>query len=135
VNQGFVQMKSVTGFDNAWLFGALYALLVGAVFIGGLRSIAMVTSALVLLMCGIYLAAALLVMLSHYSAIPAALWLIVQSAFTPEASYGGFIGVLIQGFRRAAYSNEAGIGSSPIAHAAAQVKEPVSQGFVGLLEP
>lgn len=135
VNQGFVQMKSVTGFDNAWLFGALYALLVGAVIIGGLKSIARVTSALVPLMCGIYLAAALLVMLSHYSAIPAALWLIVQSAFTPEASYGGFIGVLIQGFRRAAYSNEAGIGSSPIAHAAAQVKEPVSQGFVGLLEP
>jgi AGCS family alanine or glycine:cation symporter len=135
VNQGFVQVKSVTGFDNAWLFGAIYAFLVGAVIIGGLKSIARVTSKLVPLMCGIYLLASLLIMLTHASAIPSALWLIVQGAFTPEAGYGGFIGVLIQGFRRAAYSNEAGIGSSPIAHAAAQTKEPVSQGFVGLLEP
>lgn len=135
VNQGFVQVKTVTGFDNAWLFGAIYAFLVGAVIIGGLKSIARVTSKLVPLMCGIYLLASLLIMLTHASAIPSALWLIVQGAFTPEAGYGGFIGVLIQGFRRAAYSNEAGIGSSPIAHAAAQTKEPVSQGFVGLLEP
>jgi alanine or glycine:cation symporter, AGCS family len=135
VNQGFVQVKTVTGFDNAWLFGAIYALLVAAVIIGGLKSIARVTSRLVPLMCGIYLLAAIIVMATHASAIPSALWLIVQSAFSPEAGYGGFIGVLIQGFRRAAYSNEAGIGSSPIAHAAAQVKDPISQGFVGLLEP
>ena len=135
VNQGFVQVKTVTGFDNAWLFGAIYAILVGAVIIGGLKSIARVTSKLVPLMCGLYLAASMLVMFHHFSAIPAALWLIVQGAFTPEAGYGGFIGVLIQGFRRAAYSNEAGIGSSPIAHAAAKTKDPVSQGFVGLLEP
>jgi AGCS family alanine or glycine:cation symporter len=135
VNQGFVQVKTVTGFDNAWLFGAIYAFLVGAVIIGGLKSIARVTSKLVPLMCGIYLLASVLVMLTHTSAIPSALWLIIQGAFTPEAGYGGFIGVLIQGFRRAAYSNEAGIGSSPIAHAAAQTKEPVSQGFIGLLEP
>jgi alanine or glycine:cation symporter, AGCS family len=135
VNQGFVQVKTVTGFDNAWLFGVIYALLVAAVIIGGLKSIAKVTSRLVPLMCGIYLLAALIVMATHASAIPAAIWLIIQGAFTPEAGYGGFIGVLIQGFRRAAYSNEAGIGSSPIAHAAAQVKNPVSQGFVGLLEP
>jgi len=135
VNQGFVQVKTVTGFDNAWLFGAIYALLVAAVIIGGLKSIARVTSRLVPLMCAIYLLASFIVMATHASAIPAALMLIVQSAFSPEAGYGGFIGVLIQGFRRAAYSNEAGIGSSPIAHAAAQVKDPVSQGFVGLLEP
>lgn len=135
VNQGFVQVKTVTGFDNAWLFGAVYALLVAAVIIGGLKNIARVTSMLVPLMCGIYLVASLIVMATHASAIPSAFWLIINGAFTPEASYGGFIGVLIQGFRRAAYSNEAGIGSSPIAHAAAQVKDPVSQGFVGLLEP
>ncbi|KKO50620.1 alanine glycine permease [Arsukibacterium sp. MJ3] len=135
VNQGFVQVKTVTGFENAWLFGAIYALLVGAVIIGGLKSIARVTSKLVPLMCGIYLIASLIVIFTHASAVPAALWLIVQGAFTPEAGYGGFIGVLIQGFRRAAYSNEAGIGSSPIAHAAAKTKDPVSQGFVGLLEP
>src|SRR5690606_1402577 len=85
VNQGFVQVKTVTGFDNAWLFGAVYAFLVGAVIIGGLKSIARVTSKLVPLMCGIYLLASLIVMLTHASAIPAALWLIIQGAFTPEA--------------------------------------------------
>lgn len=135
VNQGFVQVKTVTGFDNAWLFGVIYALLVAAVILGGIKSIAKVTSKLVPLMCGIYLLAALAVMAQHFSAIPSALWLIIQGAFTPEAGYGGFIGVLIQGFRRAAYSNEAGIGSSPIAHAAAKTNEPVSQGFIGMLEP
>ena len=135
VNQGFVQVKTVTGFDNAWLFGAIYAVLVGAVIIGGIKSIARVTSKLVPVMCGIYLLASLCVMAAHANAIPSALLLIVQSAFSPEAGYGGFIGVLIQGFRRAAYSNEAGIGSSPIAHAAAQTDQPVKQGFVALLEP
>ncbi|WP_333608803.1 alanine/glycine:cation symporter family protein [Arsukibacterium sp.] len=135
VNQGFVQVKTVTGFDNAWLFGIIYALLVGAVIIGGIKSIARVTSKLVPLMCAIYLIAAFVVIGHHLPQIPAALMLIVHSAFAPDAAYGGFIGVLIQGFRRAAYSNEAGIGSSPIAHAAAKTKDPVSQGFVGLLEP
>ena len=135
VNQGFVQVKTVTGFDNAWLFGAVYALLVAAVIIGGIKSIARVTSKLVPFMCAIYLLASLSIMLHHADAIPAAVMLIVQSAFIPEAGYGGVIGVLIQGFRRAAYSNEAGIGSSPIAHAAAQTDKPVKQGFVALLEP
>lgn len=135
VNQGFVQLKTVTGFNNAWLFGAIYAVLVALVIIGGLKSIAKVTSKLVPLMCAIYLFAALGVMAVHLTQIPAAFALIISSAFTPEAGYGGFIGVLIQGFRRAAYSNEAGVGSSPIAHAAAQTKNPISQGFVALLEP
>lgn len=135
VNQGYVQVQTVTGFDQPWVFGALYALLIGVVIIGGIKSIANVTSKLVPMMCAIYLVAALLVIGSHWQAIPSALWLIVHSAFAPDAAYGGFIGVLIQGFRRAAYSNEAGIGSSPIAHAAAKTKDPVSQGFVGLLEP
>ncbi|MBU1309522.1 MAG: alanine:cation symporter family protein [Gammaproteobacteria bacterium] len=135
VNQGFVQVKTVTGFANPWLFGAIYAALVAAVIIGGIKSIARVTSMLVPLMCAVYLLASLCVMAAHASAIPSALLLIVQSAFSPEAGYGGLIGVLIQGFRRAAYSNEAGIGSSPIAHAAAQTDQPVKQGFVALLEP
>lgn len=135
VNQGFVQVKSVTGFDNAWLFGIIYAGLIGAVIIGGIQSIANVTSKLVPAMCAIYLTAAFIVIGYHITEVPAAMLLIVQSAFAPDAAYGGFIGVLIQGFRRAAYSNEAGIGSSPIAHAAAKTKEPISQGFVGLLEP
>lgn len=135
VNQGFVQVKTVTGFDNAWAFGVVYALLVGLVIVGGIKSIARVTSKLVPLMCGIYLLAALIILGLHWQDLPAALWTIVKGAFAPEAAYGGVIGVLIQGFRRAAYSNEAGIGSSPIAHAAAKTNDPVSEGFVGLLEP
>lgn len=135
VNQAFVQVKTVTGYSDPWLFGIVYALLVAVVIIGGIKSIARVTSKLVPTMVAIYLAAALYILGSHFSAIPAALWLIVEQAFYPEAAYGGFIGVLIQGFRRAAYSNEAGVGSAPIAHAAAKVDEPVQQGFVALLEP
>lgn len=135
VNQGFVQVKSVTGFANPWLFGVIYATLIGAVIIGGIKSIAEVTSKLVPAMCAIYLSAAFVVIGHHITDVPAALALIVYSAFAPDAAYGGFIGVLIQGFRRAAYSNEAGIGSSPIAHAAAKTRDPISQGFVGLLEP
>ena len=135
VNQGFVQVKTVTGFDNAWAFGVVYALLVGLVIVGGIKSIARVTSKLVPLMCGIYLTAALVILGLHWQDLPAAFLTIIKGAFAPEAAYGGVIGVLIQGFRRAAYSNEAGIGSSPIAHAAAKTKDPVSEGFVGLLEP
>ncbi|HCU65690.1 MAG TPA: alanine glycine permease [Rheinheimera sp.] len=135
VNQGFVQVKTVTGFDNAWLFGFIYAALVALVIVGGIKSIGRVTSKLVPLMCGIYLAAALVIIGLHWQDIPGALLTIVKGAFAPEAAYGGVIGVLIQGFRRAAYSNEAGIGSSPIAHAAARTNDPVSEGFVGLLEP
>ncbi|WP_337841764.1 alanine/glycine:cation symporter family protein [Rheinheimera sp.] len=135
VNQGFSQVKLVTGFDNAWLFGLIYATLVGLVVVGGIQSIARVTSKLVPAMCVIYLGAALVILGLNAGAVPAALWTIVQGAFAPEAAYGGAIGVIIQGFRRAAYSNEAGIGSSPIAHSAARTNQPVSEGFVGLLEP
>jgi len=135
VNQGFSQVKLVTGFDNAWVFGLVYSFLVGLVIVGGIQSIARVTSKLVPLMCAIYLSAAFVFLAMHFNAIPAAIWTILHSAFAPEAAYGGVIGVIIQGFRRAAYSNEAGIGSSPIAHSAARTKDPVSEGFVGLLEP
>lgn len=135
VNQGFSQVKLVTGFDNAWVFGLVYSFLVGLVIVGGIQSIARVTSKLVPLMCAIYLSAAFVFLAMHFDAIPAAIWTILKSAFAPEAAYGGVIGVIIQGFRRAAYSNEAGIGSSPIAHSAARTKDPVSEGFVGLLEP
>jgi len=135
VNQGFAQVKLVTGYDNAWVFGLVYSFLVGLVIVGGIQSIARVTSKLVPLMCAIYLSAAFVILAINVEAIPAAIATILKGAFAPEAAYGGVIGVIIQGFRRAAYSNEAGIGSSPIAHSAARTKDPVSEGFVGLLEP
>lgn len=86
VNQGFVQVKTVTGFDNAWLFGFIYAALVALVIVGGIKSIGRVTSKLVPLMCAIYLTAALVVIGVNYQQLPAAVWTILQGAFAPEAA-------------------------------------------------
>ncbi|MDQ7000829.1 MAG: alanine/glycine:cation symporter family protein [Mariprofundus sp.] len=118
-----------------WVFGVFMAGAVGLVIIGGIRRIAHAAEAIVPTMVLIYLSACLWIILSHASAIPAALSLIVSEAFAPTAVAGGMIGVLVQGFKRAAFSSEAGIGSAAIAHSAASVKYPVRQGFVALYEP
>jgi alanine or glycine:cation symporter, AGCS family len=86
-------------------------------------------------MCAIYIIACLYILMVYINEIPAAISLIVKSAFTPEAGYGGFIGVLVTGFRRAAFSNEAGVGSAAIAHSAAKSEYPIQEGFVAILEP
>ncbi len=118
-----------------WIYGLAMTVLVAAVIIGGLKRIARVTNKLVPFMCGIYVLAALIVLSIHYSEIPYAIALIFRGAFTPEAGYGGAIGVLIIGFQRAAFSNEAGIGSAAIAHSAAKTKIPIREGYVAMLEP
>jgi len=118
-----------------WVFGVFMAGAVGLVIIGGIRRIAHAAEAIVPTMVFIYLSACLWIILSHASAIPAAFSLIVSEAFAPTAVAGGMIGVLVQGFKRAAFSSEAGIGSAAIAHSAASVKYPVRQGFVALYEP
>lgn len=118
-----------------WLYGILLTALVGVVIIGGLRRIAKVTDKIVPFMCGLYVITALLILAAHYDHIPQAFFSIISGAFTPEAGYGGFIGVLITGFKRAAFSNEAGIGSAAIAHSAAKTKIPIREGFVAMLEP
>jgi AGCS family alanine or glycine:cation symporter len=105
------------------------------VIIGGIKSIGAVASRIVPAMCLAYVAAALYILARHASDIPAALQQIVQEAFTPNAAYGGFLGVLVIGVKRAVFSNEAGIGSAAIAHSAAKTDEPVSEGIVALLEP
>jgi len=86
-------------------------------------------------MCGIYVVAGFAILALHLSEVPAAFLTIVRGAFAPDAAFGGFVGVLITGFRRASFSNEAGCGSAPIAHSAATSAEPVRQGLVALLEP
>ncbi|TQN37759.1 AGCS family alanine or glycine:cation symporter [Blastococcus colisei] len=142
-NQAFSQAQSVTGGDDGPLgggaagaiFGLVLALLVGAVIIGGIRSIARVTDKLVPFMAVFYVIACLTVVFANLSEVPQALWAIVSQAFTPEAGYGGIIGVLIQGFRRAAFSNEAGLGSAAIAHSAVKTDEPATEGHVAVLEP
>lgn len=118
-----------------WVFGLIMASLVGLVIIGGIRSIANVTSKLVPIMCIFYLIAAISILLGYYEQVPGAFMAIINGAFTPEAGYGGLIGVMIQGMRRATFSNEAGIGSAPIAHAAVKTDEPATEGLVSLLEP
>jgi len=111
------------------------AAVVGMIIIGGIKSIAKVTDKVVPFMVGIYMLAALIILVVNFSQIPTAFSEIFSGAFAPSAVFGGFIGVLIQGFKRAAFSNEAGIGSASIAHSAARTDEPISEGVVALLEP
>ncbi len=141
VNQTFQQVVATTGGDasflagKGWLFGLAMAVMVGFVIIGGIKSIARVTEKLVPLMAAFYVACSLWIILADLGFAGQAFQAIVAGAFTPEAGYGGIVGVLIQGFRRAAFSNEAGIGSSAIAHSAVRTKEPVTEGLVALWEP
>ena len=116
-------------------FGLVLITLVGLVIIGRIRRIAEVASVLVPAMCLLYMVCGALILLDNASQIPSALGLIVSKAFSFEAGLGGFVGTLIQGFRRAAFSNEAGVGSAAIAHSAARTDEPIREGLVALLEP
>ena len=142
-NQTFAQAREVTGGADGFLgsdgsalvFGLALAGLIGAVILGGIKSIATVTSKLVPIMGLGYVAACLMVIASNISHVPSAFGEILSGAFTPEAGLGGLVGVLIVGFQRAAFSNEAGLGSAPIAHSAVKTTRPVSEGFVALLEP
>ncbi len=136
-NQAYQQMAnqftSIAGYGP--VFGIILAILVGTVIIGGIKSIAKVTEKIVPFMAGVYILAALVIIFYNIGNIGEAFSLIIEGAFAPKAALGGVIGVLIQGFRRAAFSNEAGVGSAAIAHSAAKTKYPVSEGFVALLEP
>jgi len=123
-----------------WVTGAVLFLLVGAVLLGGIQRIAAVAGKLVPFMAISYIAAGLLVLILNIGAIPAALGLIFTHAFTPAAATGGFAGAAVWaalqfGVARGVFSNEAGLGSAPIAHAAAQTKGPVSQGLIAMLAP
>ena len=118
-----------------WMYGLLMVVLVGIVIIGGIRRIAKVADKIVPLMCGVYVLAALFIILTNFARIPEGLAIIVSQAFNPDAIYGGFIGTLVIGFQRAAFSNEAGAGSAAIAHSAARTPYAVREGIVALLEP
>jgi AGCS family alanine or glycine:cation symporter len=136
-NQAYAQLSgqfpALAG--NGPLFGLILASLVGVVIIGGIKSIANVTEKIVPLMALLYVGTALVIILINISEVGNVFVLIFNGAFAPDAAFGGVIGVLIQGFRRAAFSNEAGVGSAAIAHSAAKTKEPISEGIVSLLEP
>jgi len=142
-NQTFAQARNVTGGDDgllgndgaALVFGVMLAILVGLVIIGGIKSIGRVTSRLVPGMAAVYVTACLIVIFANIELVPSAFGAILTGAFAPEGITGGFIGVMIVGFQRAAFSNEAGLGSAPIAHSPVKTRRPVSEGFVALLEP
>ncbi|MBM4290152.1 MAG: alanine:cation symporter family protein [Deltaproteobacteria bacterium] len=121
--------------DHEWVYGLGMTLLTGAVILGGIKSIARTAEKIVPVMCGLYVACCLYIIGANLSALPSALLEIARGAFAPDALYGGLVGVLVVGFQRAAFSNEAGIGSAAIAHAAAKTAYPVREGVVGLLEP
>lgn len=141
VNQAFKLFEHVTGgtesmfYGKGWLFGLIMAILVGLVIIGGIKKIAKVTDKIVPSMVVMYVVAVIVVIGLNYQEIPFAFTSIWNGAFRPEGVTGGFIGVLVQGFRRGAFSNEAGIGSASIAHSAVKTKYPASEGLVALLEP
>jgi AGCS family alanine or glycine:cation symporter len=135
VNQAYAQVNAVTGFDHAFVFGLIVAVWIGIVLFGGVRRIVLWTDKLSPFMCLLYIVACLVVLGANFANIPGALATIVREAFVPNAVAGGVIGALIQGFRRAAFANEAGIGSAPMAHATVRTNEPMSQGFAALMEP
>jgi len=143
VNQVTAQLVNITGGQGAsffaerqWLFGLMLAIATGLVIIGGIKGIANVTSRLVPAMCLIYVVSCLIVLTVNFEHIPVAISEIVSEAFHPrQAVIGGILAAFIWGMRRATFSNEAGIGSAPIAHAAARTRRPASEGIVALLEP
>ena len=141
VNQAAQLFEHMTGGETSivhgyrWVFGLVMAILVGIVIIGGIKKIAKVTDKIVPFMVAIYVAASLFVIFANYTMIGDAFLQIFNGAFSPEGVAGGAIGVLVQGFRRAAFSNEAGVGSASIAHSAVKTKYAASEGMVALLEP
>jgi len=137
VSQAMGAVQTEVGFfkDYPMVFGLIMATAVGIVIIGGIRRIAHAAEAIVPTMVIIYLSACIWIIVSNIALIPEAFSVIWNGAFSLEAGFGGLVGVIVQGFKRAAFSSEAGIGSAAIAHSAASVKYPVRQGFVALYEP
>jgi len=142
-NQTFAQVQNVTGGADGFLgsagaaliFGVVLAFLVAIVILGGIKSIGATTSRLVPAMAGVYVLACLFVIIVNIGQVPAAFGAIISGAFNPQGIAGGILGVLIVGFQRASFSNEAGVGSAAIAHSAVKTRRPVSEGFVALYEP
>ena len=139
--QAFEQFVFLTGYessffaDKGWLFGLAISGMVAIVILGGIKSIAKVTSTLVPFMAIFYVIACLIIILFNLDELPSAIQSIFREAFSKSSVAGGMIGVMIIGFQRAVFSNEAGLGSSSIAHSAVKTNQPITEGYVALLEP
>ena len=138
-NQAALVIKDLLGFESTFsgaIIGIVLAIVVGIIIIGGIKRIASVTEKIVPFMALLYIVACLYILLINFSFLDDAIALIVKEAFNPTAiGVGGVIGVLMVGFKRAAFSNEAGVGSASIAHSAVKTKYAASEGLVALLEP
>ena len=134
-NQAHAQISGIVGDYPGWITGVIFAAVVFAVIVGGIKSIATVTEKVVPFMGIPYVGASLVILAVNYNLIGWAFGQIFAGAFTGLGVAGGFVGALIQGFKRAAFSNEAGVGSAAIAHSAVRTNEPITEGFVSLLEP
>ena len=141
-NQAYVQLLEVTGGQTesplagfGWAVGLAMAILVALIIIGGIKSIARITAKLVPFMIILYIIGALIVITMNAAQLPGAIAAIMTGAFSMEGAAGGMLGVMIIGFQRAVFSNEAGLGSAAIAHSAVRTDSPLTEGFVALLEP
>ncbi|OYX23360.1 MAG: alanine glycine permease [Flavobacteriales bacterium 32-35-8] len=137
-NQAAVQISTLLnleGGSTGVIIGILLAIFVGIVIIGGIKRIAKITEKIVPFMAGLYILASLVIIFANFSDIGLAFSLIINGAFSPMAGLGGVVGIIIVGFQRAAFSNEAGAGSAAIAHSAVRTQYPASEGVVALLEP
>ena len=134
-NQAHAQISSIVGDYPGWITGIIFALVVFSVIVGGIKSIASVTEKIVPIMGILYVFTALVIILMNADKVGWAFEQIFTGAFTGLGVAGGFVGALIQGFKRAAFSNEAGVGSAAIAHSAVRTNEPITEGLVSLLEP
>ena len=128
-----VELASSTGLKS--IIGVIMAIFIGIIIIGGIKRIASVTEKIVPFMAGLYVLACLYIIVTNFGYVDDAFGLIIKTAFNPQAGLGGMFGVLLLGFRRGAFSNEAGAGSASIAHSAVKTKFPASEGLVALLEP
>jgi len=141
INMATAQIVEITGgensffYHNGWVVGLVMAIIIAVIIIGGIKSIAGVAEKIVPLMCITYVVSGLIVVAVHFTHIPEVIGIIFNEAFNPRAVEGGIIGCILWGLKRSVQSNEAGVGSAPIAYAAVKTHEPVSQGFVSLLEP
>ena len=140
-NQAFQQIIIASGGENSpfyergWLGGLVFAFIVGSIIIGGIKSIGKVTEKLVPIMGGLYCLACVYIIFTNYTLIPETFYVIFLNAFSAEATFGGVIGVMIAGIKRAVFSNESGIGSAPIAYAPAKSDNHLNTGFMSLLAP
>jgi AGCS family alanine or glycine:cation symporter len=137
-NQASEQLAGIFNWETGYtgfVFGLIFAIFVGLVIIGGIKRIGSVTSRIVPIMAVVYVGAAILILLIEYDKIGWAMQLIFKEAVNPAAVTGGLVGVMVQGIRRAVFSNEAGVGSAAIAHSAVKTRFPVSEGLVAMIGP